>query len=471
MKKKHFYTAVILLSLLAAGIQPAHAVIQLTPTGWKDINGDDPGVGTWNLGTLTGTLTQNVDEPIEIKGNGLTLDGGGYTLTELPPSAQGYGVFINNQNGITVRNLKITGVDIGIWISNSNPGPAEPNQNTIENNEIYGCARQKPNGDWVGNGIKLQYAYATVIKNNNNIHDNWIGIQLYSSGKEDVFGDGYDFGNTITGNTLTDNAGGIYLDASSHNSLGGNTVTGDIDVIGDIDSANGFYLLNSHNNNLTGNTSSNNNFGIRLRDSSTNTLTNNTISNNRQYGIWLDPSNDNTINNNNFIENETQVEVISSTGNNFDGNYWSDWDPEDGTSYTFTGGEDETPWEEPYGWIEHNTPLRIIPSIINREGCLQRILAVIRFPEDITEEDIDIGQNLILYPGDSLVSVEATSQRIVTWCRWGTSRVSVFAFFTKDEVTAGVPENGPAEMMVIGRLTDGQYFCGLDDVRIISWSW
>ena len=117
--------------------------------------------------------------------------------------------------------------------------------------------------------------------------------------------------------------------------------------------------------------------------------------------------------------------------------------------------------------------LRIIPSIINREGRLEKILAVIRFPEGTTEEDIDIGQPLILYPGDSLNGIEATSQRIVTWYMWGTLRVSVFASFSKDEVTADVPD-GLAEMMVIGRFddsADGEYFYGFDNVWIISWDW
>ena len=115
--------------------------------------------------------------------------------------------------------------------------------------------------------------------------------------------------------------------------------------------------------------------------------------------------------------------------------------------------------------------LRIIPRIINREGRLQRILAVIRFPEGTIEEDIDIGQQLILYPGDSLEGVEAINQRIVSWYRWGTLRVSIFASFSKDEVTAGVPEDGLVELMVIGRFKDGQYFYGFDNVRIISWNW
>ena len=115
--------------------------------------------------------------------------------------------------------------------------------------------------------------------------------------------------------------------------------------------------------------------------------------------------------------------------------------------------------------------LRIIPSIINRDGILQNILAVIRFPAGTAKEDIDILQPLILYPGESPNAIQATSQRIVTWYRWGTLRVAVFASFSKDEVTAGIPENGLAELMVIGRFTDGQYFYGFDNVWICSWNW
>ncbi len=115
--------------------------------------------------------------------------------------------------------------------------------------------------------------------------------------------------------------------------------------------------------------------------------------------------------------------------------------------------------------------LRIIPKIINREGRLQKILAVIRFPEDVTEEDIDIDQPLMLYPDYSYDGIEATHQRIITWCRWGTERVSVFATFSKDELTDVVPEDGLVDLMVVGNFMDGSYFFGIDTVRIISWTW
>jgi len=115
--------------------------------------------------------------------------------------------------------------------------------------------------------------------------------------------------------------------------------------------------------------------------------------------------------------------------------------------------------------------LRIVPPVINRDGRLPEILAVIRFPDGITEDEIDMDEPLVLFPGDSPYGIEATSQRIVTWCRWGTLSISIFASFSKDGVTAAVSEDGLVEMMVVGRFVSGQYFYGIDTVRIISWNW
>ncbi len=115
--------------------------------------------------------------------------------------------------------------------------------------------------------------------------------------------------------------------------------------------------------------------------------------------------------------------------------------------------------------------LRIIPPIINREGRLTKILTVIRFPEGTTEDDIDMAEPLVLFAGYSPYDIVSTNQRIVSWCRWGTLRVSIFASFSKDEVMAALPDDGPVEFMVVGRFKNDQYFYGIDTVRIVSWVW
>ena len=94
-------------------------------------------------------------------------------------------------------------------------------------------------------------------------------------------------------------------------------------------------------------------------------------------------------------------------------------------------------------------------------------------PEGVTEGEVDTDEPLLLYPGDSPYGIQATRQRIIQRYRRGTLCVSVFASFSKDEVTADVPD-GPVEMMVIGRFddsADGEYFYGFDNVWIISWHW
>jgi hypothetical protein len=115
--------------------------------------------------------------------------------------------------------------------------------------------------------------------------------------------------------------------------------------------------------------------------------------------------------------------------------------------------------------------IRIIPKIINRNGFLHCVLAVIRFPVGVTKEDIDMDEPLMLFPGDSPDYIEATYQWAVSWYRWGRLHVCAYGFFPKDDIMAAVPENGLTDLMVVGRYADGQYYYGIDTVRIISWHW
>ena len=150
--------------------------------------------------------------------------------------------------------------------------------------------------------------------------------------------------------------------------------------------------------------------------------------------------------------------------------------PRDTVVVTFTATDTSGNWLDCYSTVTvveatEEGRLRIIPPIINREGRLTKILAVIRFPEGTTEDDIDMAEPLVLFAGYSPYDIVSTNQRIVSWCRWGTLRVSIFAFFDKDEIMAAVPEDGPVEFMVIGRFVNGDYFYGTNTVRIVSWDW
>ncbi len=84
---------------------------------------------------------------------------------------------------------------------------------------------------------------------------------------------------------------GIYLNASSNNTVTGNTYN---------NNNWGIFLHSSNNNTVTGNTCNDNNYGIYLGASSNNTVTGNTCNDNI-YGIYLNASSNNTVTGNTCI--------------------------------------------------------------------------------------------------------------------------------------------------------------------------
>ena len=279
-------------------IQPGASTIFLSDSGWSD-----PTVGTWDPGTKTGTLTQDVYETIQIDSDDITLDGAGHTVT-----GSGFGVYLpSGRTAVTIKDINVRGFGYGIYLYYSS-----------------------------GNTLTA-----------NTASNNSFGILLFFSS-----------GNTLTGNTASNNGNGILLYDSSGNTLTGNTASNN-------PNAHGIYLnWGSNNNTLTRNTTSNNWCGFNLYRSSGNTLTDNTILNNR-YGIALTYSNSNHIYNNNFIDNTHRQAIVSpGSGNVFNldkpigGNYWSNWttpdDDGDGfvdSPYIFNVGQDNLPWVVQDDWL------------------------------------------------------------------------------------------------------------------------
>jgi len=104
------------------------------------------------------------------------------------------------------------------------------------------------------------------------------------------------FGNFLTGNSLTNNGYGIYLNSSSENSLSGNNIT--------TNRYEGIRLLYSSNNSITENNMTDNGGGMSFDYSSNNTLSGNKITASFFTGIDLFYSPNNIFRNNTMVGNK-----------------------------------------------------------------------------------------------------------------------------------------------------------------------
>ena len=175
------------------------------------------------------------------------------------------------------------------------------------NSTVINGAGYAIEGNGSENGITLSCRRNIIIKNVV-VRNFDRGIYLNSS-----------FGNTLSGNNVTNNGDGIGLDyVSNNNILSGNDVK---------NNTHGVWLSLSSNNVLRGNEVTNNGYGVELWFSCNNALLgNNVTANNETIHVWYSSNNDIFLNN--FVNNASQVYTIGSN-NKWDrsypmgGNYWS----------------------------------------------------------------------------------------------------------------------------------------------------
>jgi len=114
--------------------------------------------------------------------------------------------------------------------------------------------------------------------------------------------------------------------------------------------------------------------------------------------------------------------------------------------------------------IETKADLWMSPRVINRYSKMPKLLALVRLPKDVTRDEVDSNEPLLLYPG----GIEALNQYVIQHGRGEARGKNIFAFFDKASLMDAVSNNGRVELQVVGRLKAGQYFYGTDTVRIIS---
>ncbi len=108
--------------------------------------------------------------------------------------------------------------------------------------------------------------------------------------------------------------------------------------------------------------------------------------------------------------------------------------------------------------------LRVLPEVINRKSHQRHIMAWLTLPSEITRADVNDAVPLSLYPG----GIEADGQYVFENWMGQDRHISILAFFDKAELMSAVPDNGRADLQVVGRLKSGRYLYGCDTVRIIN---
>ncbi len=284
----------------------------------------------------------------KIIADGITLDGGGYTITSLliPEQFQNIGVDVSGTTDVTVKNLKISDFRTGIAVTASDT--------SLINNSITNART----------GIRISNSCVATLTDNT-VNSGTDGIVVaYSSGvtltgntANDNLQDGINISNShgtvLTGNTAVVSEGlssrGINIGNSNDNFLIENTVSGNEAIM--LHNSNGNTLIKNNIESCTscnilypigvtgimiwdssGNTVSKNNvdsshmWGIRLLNSNENIITGNEISNHKNQqlessilagatALHLTNSHDNTFNYNTISNNESPFNIRESTNN------------------------------------------------------------------------------------------------------------------------------------------------------------
>jgi parallel beta-helix repeat protein len=332
--------------------------------------GDCASIGTWNAATKTCTLRKDLTgESIQIAGDGITLDGGGHTLTgaSLGDLLQPFGVLVKQRTGVSISNLTVRKFMAGIQMIESSKGAVtrgtmhdttragiellESDNNRIAGNRIHSSA----------DGILVIQSAGNLLEGNTTELNRSSGIILSNSATRNV----------LRENVTRGNSGGITLGGDSDY----NTLTGN-EVIGNSHLGIAIYFYSNENvvldNSIAGNAVGvENGAGILVMQSSGNRFTNNTVTGNSR-GIWISypdtelyDGGDNEVYNNNFLANRTQALVTGrrSTADTFGkqapigGNFWDNWTAPDAngdrivdTAYAFSGSGDPCPWRVESGW-------------------------------------------------------------------------------------------------------------------------
>ena len=187
--------------------------------------GDCNTIGSWNTSTKTCTLNKDTTKSIEIKDNGITLDGDNHTVQG--PNSN-IGIYVNGGlfgdiTDVTVKNIIVKGFSKGIQINNTNNVNLI---NVITSNNADGTEFYRAeNSSIIDSSITSNTSKGLIIGTSSDI-------------------------NAVTNNTITSNGVGIDLGLNSQSSISRNNITlnGNGITVSAIGGTNTFLWQNNLNN-------------------------------------------------------------------------------------------------------------------------------------------------------------------------------------------------------------------------------
>jgi parallel beta-helix repeat protein len=309
---------------LAFNIQPARAEAAVYIRVDGSIDPLTAPIST--VDNVTYTFIDNLfDWRVVVERDNIVIDGAGYTLQ----GDGNVGVDLSRRTNVTVCSMLIMGFGYGIMLLSSSN--CSVSGNTIAYNWDRGIylTYHSSNNSVSGNTITANtlygiligtYSYYNRVCGNNITANNGDGMLIWSynnvcgntitanSGSGMLIGS-Y---NNVSGNTITgNNEYGIRLNEGSSNSVSNNTIANNGD---------GIWLAYSSSNSISGNTITNNIEGITFYPSNGNSVSGNTIADNCNIGIWFHESSGNNVYGNNIANNGKGIEFVYSSNNKVRGN-------------------------------------------------------------------------------------------------------------------------------------------------------